>query len=46
MITFGNEEHFKDSYLQKAPSLISFARKFVDVFTAEDIVHDVFLKAW
>ena len=46
MITFGNEEHFKNFYLQKAPSLISFARKFVDVFTAEDIVHDVFLKAW
>lgn len=38
------EDHFKNLYKQHAPELILFARKFVDIFTAEDIVHDVFLK--
>ena len=33
-------------YLQYAGELIFFARKFVDQYTAEDIVHDLFLKIW
>ena len=42
----GNEKQVKEIYLQHAPGLIFFARKFVDSFTAEDIVHDVFLKLY
>lgn len=38
--------HYKDFYVQYAGDLIFFARKFVDVNTAEDIVHDIFLKIW
>lgn len=38
--------HFKAFYLQYAGELIFFARKFVDTYTAEDLVHDVFLKIW
>lgn len=33
-------------YLQYAGELIFFARKFVDQYAAEDIVHDLFLKIW
>jgi RNA polymerase sigma-70 factor (ECF subfamily) len=39
-------EKFENFYLQQAPKLIFYARKFVDDFLAEDIVHDVFLKIW
>lgn len=39
-------EHYQAFYLQYAGDLIFFARKFVDHQTAEDIVHDVFLKIW
>lgn len=39
-------EKFENFYLQQAPKLIFYARKFVDNFAAEDIVHDVFLKIW
>lgn len=38
--------HFQTFYLQYAGELIFFARKFVDAYTAEDLVHDVFLKIW
>lgn len=44
MIPCGNKKQLKKIYLQQAPRLIVFARKFVDYYTAEDIVHDVFLK--
>lgn len=37
---------YKAFYLQYAGELIFFARKFVDQYTAEDIVHDIFLKIW
>lgn len=37
---------YKAFYLQYAGELIFFARKFVDQYTAEDIVHDLFLKIW
>lgn len=33
-------------YMEYAPMLLRFARKFVSDFFAEDIVHDVFLKLW
>ncbi len=33
-------------YIEYAPMLLRFARKFVSGFFAEDIVHDVFLKLW
>ena len=33
-------------YKKHAPGLIFYARKFVDPQTAEDVVHDVFLKIW
>lgn len=33
-------------YMEHAPMLLRFARKFVSDFFAEDIVHDVFLKLW
>lgn len=39
-------KHFKNFYLLYAGDLIFFARKFVDYQTAEDIVHDLFLKIW
>lgn len=35
---------YKAFYLQYAEKLIFFARKFVDRSSAEDIVHDIFLK--
>lgn len=38
--------HFRAFYLQYAGELIFFARQFVDVYTAEDIIHDIFLKIW
>lgn len=37
---------FEALYRQYASELIFFARKFVDFPTAEDIVHDAFLKIW
>ncbi len=37
---------FKRLYEKYAPGLIFYARKFVDSHTAEDMVHDVFLKIW
>ncbi len=43
---FTDIEKFENFYLQQAPKLIFYARKFVDDFLAEDIVHDVFLKIW
>lgn len=39
-------QHFRTFYLQYAGELIFFARQFVDIYTAEDIVHDIFLKIW
>ncbi|MDR3260441.1 MAG: RNA polymerase sigma-70 factor [Tannerella sp.] len=33
-------------YEKHAPGMLFHARKFVDFQTAEDIVHDVFLKLW
>lgn len=39
-------EHFRTFYLQYAGELVFFARQFVDIHTAEDIVHDIFLKIW
>jgi RNA polymerase sigma-70 factor (ECF subfamily) len=39
-------EQFKRLYEKYAPGMIFYARKFVDRQTAEDIVHDVFLKIW
>ncbi len=39
-------KQFKGLYLRYAGELIFFARKFVDNPTAEDIVHDIFLKIW
>lgn len=41
---FSNQ--FKAFYLRYAGEMIFFARKFVDHQTAEDIVHDIFLKIW
>ena len=37
---------FKRLYEKYVPGLIFFARQFVDCPTAEDVVHDVFLKIW
>ena len=37
---------FEKLYVKHAPGLIFFARKFADHQTAEDVVHDVFLKIW
>ncbi len=37
---------FERLYEKYAPGLIFYARKFVDNSTAEDTVHDVFLKIW
>ena len=39
-------DQFRAFYLLYAGELIFFARKFVDHQTAEDIVHDLFLKIW
>ncbi len=46
MLLSDNEAQLKKSYLQQAPRLLAFGRRFVDESTAEDIVHDVFLKLW
>jgi RNA polymerase sigma-70 factor (ECF subfamily) len=40
------QAQFKQLYERYAPGLIFFARKFVDHQTAEDMVHDVFLRIW
>ena len=40
------QNEFERLYIKCAPGLIFFARKFVDHSTAEDIVHDIFLKLW
>jgi RNA polymerase sigma-70 factor (ECF subfamily) len=37
-------EQFKRLYEKYAPGMIFYARKFVDHQTAEDMVHDIFLK--
>jgi RNA polymerase sigma-70 factor (ECF subfamily) len=39
-------EHIKHLYEQFAPALIFYARKFTDYQTAEDVVHDVFIRIW
>lgn len=39
-------QQFKAFYLQYAGELLFFARKFVDYQTAEDLVHDIFLRIW
>lgn len=44
MIPCDNKNRLKKIYMQQAPRLIFFARKFVDNYMAEDIVHDAFLK--
>ena len=44
--THHNQTAFERLYREYAPALIYYARKFVDYETAEDIVHDVFLKVW
>jgi len=41
-----DRKEFERVYKQYAPGLIFHARKFVDHPTAEDVVHDVFLKIW
>lgn len=41
-----NADLYQDVYLHYAPMLLRFAEKFVSPFSAEDIVHDVFLKIW
>ena len=33
-------------YLENAPRLIFYASKYVDSDTAEDLVHDIFIKIW
>lgn len=40
------EKYFQKFYLSYAGGMISFACKYVDADTAEDIVHDIFLKVW
>jgi RNA polymerase sigma-70 factor (ECF subfamily) len=37
---------FRRLYEKNAPGMLFYARKFVDFQTAEDMVHDVFLKLW
>lgn len=37
-------ENFRALYLANAPRLMSYASKYVDGYTAEDIVQEVFLK--
>lgn len=39
-------KYFQKFYLSYAGGMISFACKYVDADTAEDIVHDIFLKVW
>ena len=39
-----NRKEFEQLYIKHAAGLFFFARKFVDLQTAEDMVHDVFLK--
>lgn len=39
-------KYFQEFYLRYAGNMISFARKYVDMNTAEDIVHDIFLNVW
>ena len=41
-----DRKEFVQVYEKYAPALIFYARKFVDHPTAEDVVHDVFLKIW
>ena len=40
------KSEFEQLYEKYAPGLIFYAGKFVDDQTAEDVVHDVFLKIW
>ncbi|GHV21791.1 hypothetical protein FACS1894174_05660 [Bacteroidia bacterium] len=42
----GNIETFRIIFNREAPLLRAFAGKFVDHFTAQDIIQDVFLKVW
>lgn len=37
---------YKHIYMEYAPQLVRFAEKFVSDFSAEDMVHDVFLRLW
>ena len=39
-------KYFQEFYFSHAGDMVNFARKFVDVATAEDIVHDIFLDVW
>jgi RNA polymerase sigma-70 factor (ECF subfamily) len=39
-----NRKEFEQLYIKHAAGLIFYARKFVDLQTAEDVVQDVFLK--
>ena len=39
-------KYFQEFYFSYAEDMISFARKYVDTATAEDIVHDIFLDVW
>ena len=41
-----NRKEFERLYEKHAPGLVFYARKFVNYSTAEDVVHDVFLKIW
>ena len=43
---YHDRKEFERMYEQHAPGLIFYARKFVDHPTAEDVVHNVFLKIW
>ena len=45
-VTINLNKHFRAFYFKNAADMIFFARKFVDYETAEDIVHDIFLKIW
>lgn len=42
----GVADYYQRVYKEYAPLLMRFATKFVSLFYAEDIVHDVFLKLW
>lgn len=39
-------KYFQEFYISYAADMITFARRFVDETTAEDIVHDIFLNIW
>lgn len=39
-------DKFKLLYLENAPRLIFYASRYVDGDTAEDLVHDIFIKIW